>query len=70
MLNIHQQINTLKQNGTSLSDYYSNHDSLWKEFYGLTDLIDCTCEASTKFNNHAKLMKLIKFLSDLDDSYN
>ena len=70
IFNIHQQINTLKQNGSSLSDYFNKLDSLWKEFDGLTSLTECVCEAATKLNDHSKLMKLIQFLSGLDDVYN
>lgn len=41
-----------------------------KTFDGLTNLIECTCKAATKYNDHAKLMKLMQFLSGLDDSFN
>lgn len=37
---------------------------------GLTSLIECTCDAATKLNDHSKLMKLMQFLSGLDESYN
>ncbi|XP_023772322.1 uncharacterized protein LOC111920980 [Lactuca sativa] len=70
IFNIHYQINTLKQNGSSLSDYFNKLDSLWKEFDGLTSLTECVCEAATKLNDHSKLMKLMQFLSGLDDVYN
>ena len=69
VFNIHQQINSLKQNGTSLSDYFNKLDSLWKEFDGLTSLTKCTCDASIKLKDHSNLMKLMQFLSGLDDSY-
>ena len=54
----------------SLSDYFSKLDSYWKEFDGLTSLTECTCEAADSFKSHSKLMKLMQFLSGLDDSYN
>nr|KAJ0189315.1 hypothetical protein LSAT_V11C800419360 [Lactuca sativa] len=63
------KINTLKQNGISLSDYFNKLDSLWKEFDGITSLTECTCEASVKRKDHSNLMKLMQFLSGLDDSY-
>ncbi|KAL7593528.1 uncharacterized protein LOC111904273 [Lactuca sativa] len=69
VFNIHQQINSLKQNGISLSDYFNKLDSLWKEFDGLTSLTECKCEASVKLKDHSNLMKLMQFLSGLDDSY-
>ena len=70
MFNIHQQINSLKQNGIYVSDFFNKLDALWKEFDGLTSLIECTCDAATKLNDHSKLMKLMQFLSGLDESYN
>lgn len=66
---MHQRISSLTQSGLSVSDYFNKLDALWKEFDGLTNLTDCTCEAATQFNNHSKLMKLMQFLSDLDDSF-
>nr|KAJ0213000.1 hypothetical protein LSAT_V11C400157850 [Lactuca sativa] len=69
VFNIHQQINNFKQNGISLSDYFNRLDSLWKEFDGLTSLTECTCEAAVKQKDHSNLMKLMQFLSGLDDSY-
>lgn len=68
--NLHQRINSLTQGGMSVSDNFSKLDSLWKEFDGLTSLTECTCEASTKCNDHSKLMKLMQFLSGLDATYN
>ncbi|KAL4580545.1 hypothetical protein LXL04_016743 [Taraxacum kok-saghyz] len=69
IFNVHQKINTLTQNGTSLSEYFNKLDSLWKEFDGLTNVTDCKCEAATQHNDHIKLMKLMQFLSGLDESY-
>lgn len=70
VFNLHQRINSLTQSGMSVSDYFSKLDSLWKEFDGLTSLTECVCEASTKYNDHSKLMKLMQFLSGLDATYN
>ncbi|XP_052627603.1 uncharacterized protein LOC128134170 [Lactuca sativa] len=69
VFNIHQQINSFKQNGMYLSDYFNKLDSLWKEFDGLTSLTKCTCDASIKLKDHSNLMKLMQFLSGHDDSY-
>ena len=63
------KINSLKQNGISLSYYFNKLDSLWKEFDGLTSLTECTCDDSIKLKDHSNLMKLMQFLSGLDDSY-
>ena len=70
VFNLHQKINSLTQGGSSLSEYFNKLDSLWKEFDGLTNMIECKCEAATKNNDHAKLMKLMQFLNGLDESYN
>ena len=70
IFNIHQKINSLTQNESSLSEYYNKLYFLRKEFDGLTDITVRTCEAATKLNDHAKLMKLMQFLNGLDDSYN
>lgn len=70
IFHVHQQINSLTQSGLSVSEYYNKLDGLWKEFDGLTNLTECTCAASTQFNDHTKLMKLMQFLNGLDDSFN
>lgn len=70
VFNLHQRINNLSQGSMSVSEYFSKLDSLWKEFDGLTSLTECTCQAAAKFNDHAKLMKLMQFLSGLDSSFN
>lgn len=69
VVNIHKQINYLTQNEISLSNYFNKLDALWKEFDGLASLTNFTCEAATKLNGHSKLMKLMQFLSGLDESY-
>lgn len=53
-----------------MSEYFNKLDTLWKEFDGLTNLVECTCEAGAKYNDHSKLMKLMQFLSGIDDSFN
>lgn len=70
IFNVHHQINSFKQNGSSLSDYFNKLESLWKEFDGLPSLIECVCEVETKLSDHSKLMKLMSFLSGFDDTYN
>lgn len=51
-------------------DYFNELHALCKEFNGLTSLTEYTCEATVKLNDHAKLMKLMQFLSGLDQIYN
>nr|GEW59588.1 ribonuclease H-like domain-containing protein [Tanacetum cinerariifolium] len=47
----------------------SKLNSLWREFHILTKLPDCTCEARTEIIDHGKLMRLMQFLTSLDDVY-
>ena len=70
MFNLHQKINSLTQNGSPLSEYFTKLDSLWKDFDGLINITECTCEVAVKLKDHARLMKLMQFLSGLDESYN
>ncbi|KAI3781841.1 hypothetical protein L2E82_11867 [Cichorium intybus] len=70
IFNLHQKINSINQSSLSVSDYYNKLDALWKEFDGLTNLPGCVCEASTGFNDHSKLIKLMQFLNGLDDTFN
>ncbi|GJV26785.1 ribonuclease H-like domain-containing protein [Tanacetum coccineum] len=66
---LHNQINTLKQNGSSIADYYHKLNALWKQFDAMIELPKCVCNASESFKNHNQLMKLMQFLMGLDDSY-
>lgn len=59
VFNIHQHINSLSQDGSPRSEYFNKIESLWKEFDGLTNISEYTCEDATKFNDHPKLMKLM-----------
>lgn len=67
--NLHRKINSLSQNGTSISDYYHKLNSLWKQFDALVKLPTCTCHASKEFSDHNQLIKLMQFLMGLDDVY-
>ncbi|GJZ77445.1 ribonuclease H-like domain-containing protein [Tanacetum coccineum] len=68
-------INSVKQGGSSVADYYHRLNSLWMEFDALTKLPKCTCEvkcscdASKELGLHQQLMKLMQFLMGLDDCY-
>ncbi|GKA11891.1 ribonuclease H-like domain-containing protein, partial [Tanacetum coccineum] len=42
--NLLQKINSIKQGGSSVADYYHRLNSLWREFDTLTKLPKCTCE--------------------------
>ncbi|GKB14723.1 putative RNA-directed DNA polymerase [Tanacetum coccineum] len=67
--NLHHKINSLRQNGTSIADYYHRLNALWKQFDALVQLPRCTCHAAEDFKKHNSLMKLMQFLMGLDDSY-
>ncbi|GKA78444.1 putative RNA-directed DNA polymerase [Tanacetum coccineum] len=69
MFGLHHQINTLKQNGSSIADYYHKLNALWKQFDAMIELPKCVCNASEGFKKHTQLMKLMQFLMGLDDSY-
>ncbi|GKB53985.1 hypothetical protein Tco_0904738 [Tanacetum coccineum] len=66
---LHHKIHTLKQNGSTLADYYHSLNALWKQFDCLVELPRCTCHAAENFKKHNQLMKLMQFLMGLDDSY-
>ncbi|GJX01023.1 hypothetical protein Tco_0184936 [Tanacetum coccineum] len=56
-------------NGSSIVDYYLKLNALWKQFDAMIKLPKCVCNASESFKKHNQLMKLMKFLMGLDDSY-
>ncbi|GJW51394.1 hypothetical protein Tco_0092745, partial [Tanacetum coccineum] len=66
---LHNQINTLKQNGSSITDYYHKLNALWKQYDAMIELPKCVCNASEGFKKHNQLLKLMQFLMGLDDSY-
>ncbi|GJU60739.1 putative RNA-directed DNA polymerase [Tanacetum coccineum] len=69
VFNLMQKINSFKQGGLPVSEYYHKLNSLWREFDILTKLPDCTCAARNELSDHAKLLKLMQFLMGLDDVY-
>ncbi|GKD55910.1 ribonuclease H-like domain-containing protein, partial [Tanacetum coccineum] len=69
VFNLLQKINTFKQGGLPVSEYYHKLNSLWREFDILTKLPDCTCAARAELVDHGKLLRLMQFLMGLDDIY-
>ncbi|GKB87193.1 ribonuclease H-like domain-containing protein [Tanacetum coccineum] len=67
--NQHNKIYTLTQSGMSLSEYYHECNSLWRQFDSLVDLPACTCKGSEKLKAHSKLLRLMQFLMGLDVVY-
>ncbi|KAJ0479698.1 putative transcription factor interactor and regulator CCHC(Zn) family [Helianthus annuus] len=64
-----QKINSVSQNGASVSEYYHKINTMWKQFDAMLQLPSCTCQASTKFNEFNHLIKLMQFLMGLDGVY-
>ncbi|GJX39888.1 ribonuclease H-like domain-containing protein [Tanacetum coccineum] len=62
-------IHILKQNSSSIADYYHKLNALWKQFDAMVELPKYVCNASDSFKKHNQLMKLMQFLMGLDDSY-
>ncbi|GJU90604.1 ribonuclease H-like domain-containing protein [Tanacetum coccineum] len=69
MFGLHNQINTLKQNGSCIADYYHKLNALWKQYDAMIELLKYVCNTSEGFKKHNQLLKLMQFLMDLDDSY-
>nr|XP_043629902.1 uncharacterized protein LOC122601203 [Erigeron canadensis] len=67
--NLHHKINTLSQNGSSLSEYYHKLNTFWKQFDAMVKLPVCTCKAAKEFKTHHDLIRLMQFLIGLDDVY-
>ncbi|GKD59130.1 hypothetical protein Tco_1296639, partial [Tanacetum coccineum] len=67
IFNLHRKIYTLTQFGMSLSEYYHECNTLWRQFDSLVDLPGCTCEVTHKVKKHSQLLWLMQFLMRLDD---
>ncbi|GJR36956.1 ribonuclease H-like domain-containing protein, partial [Tanacetum coccineum] len=46
MFSLHNQINALKHNGSSIADYYHKLNALWKQYDAMIELPKCVCNAS------------------------
>ncbi|GJR61690.1 putative transcription factor interactor and regulator CCHC(Zn) family protein [Tanacetum coccineum] len=66
---LHKSINSLSQNRYALSEYYHNLNSMWKQFDAMLSLPVCTCDVAKHFEKHNQLIKLMQFLTGLDDAY-
>ncbi|XP_071740295.1 uncharacterized protein [Rutidosis leptorrhynchoides] len=67
--NLHKQINSLTQGGSSVSEYYHKLNTLWKQFDALVKLPKCVCTANADFVKHNNVMKFMQFLMGLDEVY-
>ncbi|GKC85453.1 hypothetical protein Tco_1141170, partial [Tanacetum coccineum] len=66
---LHHKIHTLKQNRSSIADYYNKLNAIWKQYDDVIELPKCVFNASNSFKKHNQLMKLMQFLMGLYDSY-
>ncbi|GJS70337.1 ribonuclease H-like domain-containing protein [Tanacetum coccineum] len=55
MFGLHNQINTLKHNGSFIADYYHKLNALWKQFDAMIELPKCVCNTSESFKKHKTL---------------
>nr|GFB38831.1 ribonuclease H-like domain-containing protein [Tanacetum cinerariifolium] len=69
MFGLHHQISNLKQNGSSITDYYNKLNALWKQYDAIIELPKRVCNASESFKKHNQFLKLMQFFTSLDDSY-
>ncbi|GJX50904.1 ribonuclease H-like domain-containing protein [Tanacetum coccineum] len=75
IFNLLQKINNVKQDESSVADYYHRLNSFWRKFDALTKLhkcvceVKCSCAASSELVLHKQLKKLVQFLMGLDDCY-
>ncbi|XP_071727720.1 uncharacterized protein [Rutidosis leptorrhynchoides] len=69
IFNLYQKLNSITHGGSSVSDYYQNLNSLWKQYDTMVQLPSCDLTSSKSFKDHTSLIKLIQFLMGLDDIY-
>ncbi|XP_071713320.1 uncharacterized protein [Rutidosis leptorrhynchoides] len=73
--NLHHKMNSIKQNDSSLSNYYHNLNSLWKQYDCMiagpacTCGVACTCPAGVFVKEQNKVKKLMQFSMGLNDCY-
>ncbi|XP_076891316.1 uncharacterized protein LOC143542661 [Bidens hawaiensis] len=66
---LYQKINSVTQNGSTVSEYNNKLNTMWKQFDAIVQLPSCSCQASKTFNDFNTLIKLMQFLMGLDDYY-
>ncbi|XP_071729147.1 uncharacterized protein [Rutidosis leptorrhynchoides] len=69
IFNLYQKLNSITQGGSSVSDYYYNLNSLWKQYDTMVQLPSSDLTSSKVFKDHTSLIKLMQFLMGLDDIY-
>ena len=66
---LHRDITTLSQGTDSVSHYFSKLKTLWNEYDVIVPSPCSTCSQSKEYNDHLEQMRLIQFLSGLNESY-
>ncbi|WMV34576.1 hypothetical protein MTR67_027961 [Solanum verrucosum] len=66
---LHREITTLAQGTNFVSTYFSKLKNLWSEYDDVVPSPSCECVRSTDYINHLYQLRLIQFLSGLNDSY-
>ncbi|KAH0723803.1 hypothetical protein KY289_006847 [Solanum tuberosum] len=66
---LHREITTLTQGTDSISLYFTKLKTLWNEYDAVVPSPGCTCPQSKDYVNHIQQLRLIQFLSGLNESY-
>lgn len=67
---LHREIITLAQGTDSVSNYFSKLKNLWNVYDAVVSSPSCECVRSKDYIDHLYQLRLIQFLSGLNDSYN
>lgn len=66
---LHREITTLAQGTDSVSTYFSKLKNLWNEYDAVVPSPSWECVRSKYYIDHLYKLRLIQFLSGLNDSY-
>ncbi|KAH0654427.1 hypothetical protein KY289_032105 [Solanum tuberosum] len=66
---LHREINSLIQGTDSVSNYFTKLKNLWSEYDVVVPAPTCICPKSKDYTDHIYELRLIQFLSGLNDSY-
>ncbi|GKD26884.1 ribonuclease H-like domain-containing protein, partial [Tanacetum coccineum] len=69
IFNLLQKIHNFKQGELTVSEYYHQLNSLWREFDIMTKLPKCSYAAREDVSKHNRLIKLMQFLMGLNDVF-
>ncbi|KAF3683173.1 putative protein kinase 2B, chloroplastic-like [Capsicum annuum] len=66
---LHKEINNLHQGTDSVSNYFTKLKNLWSEHDAVIPTLSCNCPKSKEYAEYLYQLKLIQFLSGLNDAY-